>query len=98
MIDKEVAAATVEGHVRVTVRTELVRRRIAFPAGSLVVRMAQPNALLAAVALEPESASSFVTIGAIPVDKAGTVEGAPSEVPIYRVPAPVALALTGGEP
>lgn len=98
VIDKEVAAATVEGHVRVTVRTELVRRRVVFPAGSLVVRMGQPNALLAAVALEPESASSFVTIGTIPVDKAGTVEGAPSEVPIYRLPAPVALALTGGEP
>jgi hypothetical protein len=98
VIDKEVSAATVEGHVRVTVRTELVRRRIAFPAGSLVVRMAQPNALLAAVALEPESASSFVTIGAIPADKVGTVEGASSEVPIYRLPAPVALALTSGEP
>jgi hypothetical protein len=53
VIDKEVAAATVEGHVRVTVRTELVRRRMVFPAGSLVVRMGQPNALLAAVALEP---------------------------------------------
>ena len=96
--DKEVRAATVEGHVRVTVRTELVRRKMAFAAGSFVVRMAQPNALLAAVALEPESASSFVTIGAIPVDKAGTVEGASSEVPLYRLPAPVALALTGGEP
>ncbi len=31
--DKEVSAATVEGHVRVSVRTELVRRRMAFPAG-----------------------------------------------------------------
>jgi hypothetical protein len=96
--DKEVAATTIEGHVRVTVRTELVRRKIAFAAGSFVVRMAQPNALLAALALEPESASSFVTIGAIPVDKVGTVEGASSEVPIYRLPVPVALALTSGEP
>jgi len=98
VIDKEVAAVTVEGHVRVTVRTELVRRRVVFPAGSIVIRTAQPNALLASVALEPESASSFVTIGAIPVDKAGTVEGAPSEVPIYRLVTPVALALTGSEP
>jgi hypothetical protein len=96
--EKEVAATTVEGHVRVTVRTELVRRKLAFPAGSLVVRMAQPSALLAAVALEPESASSFVTIGAIPVDKAGTVEGASSEVPIYRLVSPVGLALTSVEP
>ncbi len=98
VIDKEVAATTVEGHVRVTVRTELFRRKMTFAAGSFVVRMTQPNALLAAVALEPESASSFVTIGVIPVDKAGTVEGASSEVPIYRLPVPVALALTGSEP
>jgi hypothetical protein len=35
--DKEVAAATVEGHVRVAVRTELVRRRVSFAAGSLIV-------------------------------------------------------------
>ena len=71
---------------------------LAIAAESFVIRMAQPNALLAAVALEPESASSFVTIGAIPVDKAGTVEGASSEVPIYRLAVPVTLALTGGEP
>jgi hypothetical protein len=97
VIDKDVAATTVEGHVRVTVRTDLVRRRVSFPAGSFVVRMAQPNALLAAVALEPESASSFVTIGAIPVDKSGTVEGASSEVPVYRVPAATPMALSGAE-
>jgi hypothetical protein len=60
--------------------------------------MAQPNALLAAVALEPESASSFVTIGVIPVDKVGTVEGAPSEVPIYRLASPAALPLAAAEP
>ncbi|HET7097232.1 MAG TPA: M14 family metallocarboxypeptidase [Casimicrobiaceae bacterium] len=96
--DKDVAATTVEGHVRVTVRTELVRRKLPFAAGSYVVRMGQPNALLAAVALEPESASSFVTIGIVPVDKVGTVEGAPSEVPIYRLASPVALALASGEP
>ena len=96
--DKDVAATTVEGHVRVTVRTELVRRKLPFAAGSFVVRMAQPNALLAAVALEPESASSFVTIGVIPIDKVGTVEGAPSEVPIYRLASPTALALAAGEP
>lgn len=97
VIDKDVAATTVEGHVRVTVRTDLVRQRVSFPAGSFVVRMAQPNALLAAVALEPESASSFVTIGAIPVDKSGTVEGASSEVPVYRVPAATPMAVSGAE-
>ncbi|HET7031912.1 MAG TPA: M14 family metallocarboxypeptidase [Casimicrobiaceae bacterium] len=96
--DKDVAATTVEGHVRVTVRTELVRKKLPFAAGSFVVRMAQPNALLAAVALEPESASSFVTIGIVPVDKVGVVEGAPSEVPIYRLASPTALALAAGEP
>ena len=97
VVDKEVAATTVEGHARVTVRTELVRKKMAFPAGSFVVRMAQPSALLAAVALEPESASSFVTIGVIPVDKVGTVEGGPSEVPVYRIASPLGLALAGGD-
>ena len=97
VVDKEVAATTVESHARVTVRTELVRKKMAFPAGSFVVRMAQPSALLAAVALEPESASSFVTIGVIPVDKVGTVEGGPSEVPVYRIASPLGLALAGGD-
>ena len=92
-----VAAATVEGHVRVTVRTELVRRRMAFPAGSFVVRMAQPNALLAAVALEPESASSFVTIGSDPGRQGGHGRGRVERgARLPAAPRRSRLALIGG--
>lgn len=91
--DKKVGATTVEGHIRVTVTTTTTRKRAVFPAGTYVVAMGQPNALLAAVALEPESASSFVSIGAIPIDKRGTIEGMGSEVPVYRLTAPTPLSL-----
>jgi len=97
IVDKKVAAATEEGHVHVAVTTETSRKNVRFPAGSYIVSMAQPNALLAAVALEPESASSFVAIGLIPVDKRGSVEGSPSEVPVYRLTAPARLPLAIAE-
>lgn len=55
--------------------------------------MAQPNANVIAAALEPESPSSLVSFGIIPVDKRGAPAtiAASSEVPIYRVLKPVAL-------
>jgi len=97
IVDKKVATTTEEGHVHVTVATETSSKNVRFPAGSYVVTMLQPNALLAAVALEPESASSFVAIGLIPVDKRGSVEGSPSEVPVYRLMAPARLPLAIAE-
>jgi hypothetical protein len=55
--------------------------------------MAQANANVIAVALEPESPSSFVSFGMIAVDKKGspaTIAG-PSEIPVYRVMRPVEI-------
>lgn len=81
--------AFVEGHIRSTVKTEVLTRRRTFPAGSYVFAMGQPNANVIAVALEPEAPSSFVSLGVIPTDKRGvatpTGGGAPSEVPVYRL-------------
>ena len=57
------------------------------------VKMVQPNANAIAVALEPESPSSFVTYGIVPVDKKGAPAtiASSSEAPIYRVTVPVEL-------
>ena len=62
-------------------------KKLRFPAGSYLFPMAQANASVIAVALEPESPSSFVSFGMIPVDKKGSppTGSASSEVPVYRV-------------
>lgn len=91
--DRKPSATYVEGRVVSRVTTEVVRKSVTFPAGSYVYAMAQPNAQVIAVALEPEAPSSFVSFGIIPVDKRGSppTTAAPSEVPVYRVLAPVTL-------
>ena len=91
--DKRVGDTFYEGRIRASVTTEVVRKPVTFPAGAYVFSMAQANANLIAVALEPESPSSFVSFGLIPVDKKGATVagGAASEVPVYRLLAPVAL-------
>lgn len=91
--DRRASGTYIEGRIISTVSTETAMKRIRFPAGSYVYRMAQPNANVIAVALEPESPSSFVSFGMIPVDKKGSppTGSAPSEVPVYRVLRPVAL-------
>ena len=81
-----------EGHYRTQVRTEINRRRITFASGTYVVFMAQPNANLAALALEPESPSSFVSFSILPVEKKGLSNGVGSEIPIYRLLTPANLA------
>jgi hypothetical protein len=91
--DRKSSATYVEGRATSRVTTEVVAKTITFPAGSYVYSMAQPNAQVVAVALEPEAPSSFVTFGIIPVDKRGSPPtiAAPSEVPVYRVVAPAVL-------
>jgi len=88
--DKRAGNTFYEGHIRNAVTTEVVAKPLTLAAGSYVYTMTQPNANIVAVALEPESPSSFVTFGIIPVDRKGAV-GAPSEVPVYRLMQPVAL-------
>jgi hypothetical protein len=98
--DKRVSEFNYEGHMRSAVTTEVVRKPVTFPPGSYVFTMAQAGANLIAVALEPESPSSFVTFGIIPVDKKGATAagGASSEIPVYRLLVPAALDTTPWEP
>ncbi len=91
--DRRASSTYIEGRITSRVSTEVVAKKIRFPAGSYVFPMAQPNANVIAVALEPESPSSFVSFGMIPVDKKGSppTAAASSEVPVYRVLRPVDL-------
>lgn len=91
--DRRPSSTYVEGRITSQVTTEVAPKRVRFPAGSYVYAMAQPNANVIAVALEPESPSSFVSFGMIPVDKKGSppTGSASSEVPVYRVLRPVEL-------
>lgn len=83
----------IEGRITSQVTTEVMSKKVRLPAGSYVYLMAQPNANVIAVALEPESPSSFVSFGMIPVDKKGSppTGSASSEVPVYRVLRPIDL-------
>jgi hypothetical protein len=92
--DRRQGSVFVEGHIRSTVTTEVRAKKRSFPRGTYVYSMAQPGANIIAAALEPESNSSFVSIGIVPTDKRGLAnpqEAAPSEVPIYRLVKPAAL-------
>lgn len=91
--DRRASATYVEGRVTSRVTTEVSAKTKTLPAGSYVYLMGQPNANVIAVALEPESPSSFVSFGYVAVDRKGspTTIAAPSEVPIYRLLKPVDL-------
>jgi len=91
--DRRASSTYIEGRITSRVTTEVVSKKVLFPAGSYVFPMAQANASVIAVALEPESPSSFVSFGMIPVDKKGSpvTASASSEIPVYRVLHPVNL-------
>jgi hypothetical protein len=94
VVERRAGQTFFEGHIRSAVKTEVTVKRKRFPAGSHVYLMAQPNANLIAVAMEPESPSSFVSWGLVPTDRRGLAnpqDGAPSEVPVYRLLAPAEL-------
>lgn len=57
------ASAPFEGRVMATYKTNAVRERRTFPAGSVVVPMAQPAARIALYLLEPDAPDSFVAWG-----------------------------------
>jgi hypothetical protein len=96
--ERRASATFVEGRITHEVTTEVGTRTLRFPAGSYVFPMAQVNANVVAVALEPESPSSFVSFGMIPVDRRGSPAtiAAPSEVPVYRLMRPAALDYARG--
>jgi hypothetical protein len=84
----------VEGHIRSAVTTEVRVNKRLFPAGTFVYSMAQQAANILVAALEPESPSSFVSLGMLPTDRRGLAnpqEAAPSEVPVFRLVKPVFL-------
>ncbi len=91
--DRRPSATYVERRITSRVTTEVIPKRVRFPAGSYLFPMVQANAGVIAVALEPESPSSFVSFGMIPVDKKGSPPSgsAGSEVPVYRVLRPVEI-------
>lgn len=98
--DRRASSTYIEGRITSRVTTEIMPKKIRFAAGSYVFPMAQPNAGVIAVALEPESPSSFVSFGMIPVDKKGSppTAAASSEVPVYRVLRPVDLDVRAVKP
>lgn len=61
--DVKWAARSFEGRVLVTFKTETVRERRTYPAGSVVVEMAQPAARAAMHALEPTAPDSLAAWG-----------------------------------
>ncbi len=61
--DVKWAAAPFEGHVMPAYKTTLVREQRAFPAGSVVIRMAQPASRVAVHLLEPDGPDSLVAWG-----------------------------------
>ncbi len=80
-----------QGHYTNTVKGMFVRETIAFPAGTLVIRTAQPLANLAAYLLEPQSNDGLLTWNffdryLVPQWGAGYYH-----YPVYKVNAPVEL-------
>lgn len=98
--DRSASPIYIEGRVMSRVTTEVSVKSVSFPAGSYVYFMAQPNAQVIALALEPEAPGSFVSFGLVPVDKAGSPGNvaAPSVVPVYRLLEPVRLDSAALEP
>lgn len=66
-----------EGIFRNSVKTKAGERTITFPVGTAIFTMAQKNANLMVMALEPESTDSYVTFNIIPVQKG-------DEIPVFR--------------
>jgi len=67
------------------IKVDVVRSRIAAPAGAIFVPTAQPAGTLAALALEPDSTGSLAGVGLIAVPEA-------ADIPVYRLSAVPKLA------
>jgi hypothetical protein len=94
---RRASSVFIEGHIRSAVTTEVRAVKRLFPAGTLVYAMAQPAANILVAGLEPESPSSFVSLGMIPTDRRGLAnpqQAAPSEVPVFRLMKPVRGLMT----
>jgi len=71
------------------IKVEVIRRRVAAPAGSVFVPAGQPAGKLAALALEPDSAGSLAGAGLVAV-------GDGHDIPLYRLA--IAPKLAPAEP
>ncbi len=93
--ERRASTSFVEGRITHQVSTSVSAKTVRLPAGSFVIPMAQANANVAVVAMEPESPSSFVAFGMIPTDRkdAPATIGAGSEIPLYRILRPASLPL-----
>lgn len=78
IISNKVSKKLYEGEFRNTLKSKLVKRTLTFPIGSAIVSMAQKNANLAMLALEPDSSDSFATFNIVPVVKN-------DQFPIFRM-------------
>jgi hypothetical protein len=75
------------------VKVEVARKSIRVPEGTAYVPAGQPAGLLAALALEPDSAGSLTGVGLV------SAQDGTDELPVYRVYAPPRLAHVGlGDP
>ncbi len=61
--DVQWATSSFEGHVMPSFKTDLINEKRTYPAGSIVVPMAQPAAQVALYLLEPSAPDSFVAWG-----------------------------------
>lgn len=75
--DKKVDINYYEGHLRNDVTVDVSKKNVAFPKGSYVFTMDQPNANLIAMCLEPDAEDSFVKFNIFPAE-------INDELPIYR--------------
>jgi hypothetical protein len=73
-----------------SVKVSLEARKVAPPAGSAFVPMAQPAAAIVAATLEPDSPGSHVGTGMTGLLPSG-------DAPIYRVPLGTRVAMAGGD-
>ncbi|BFN03710.1 M14 family metallopeptidase [Clostridium tetani] len=75
--DKKIDTNYYEGHLRNDVTVDVNKKNAAFPKGSYVFTMDQPNANLIAMCLEPDAEDSFVKFNIIPAE-------INNELPVYR--------------
>lgn len=78
IISNKVSQKIYEGEFRNTLKVKLVKRTLTFPKGTVLVSMAQKNANLLMLALEPDSKDSYATFNIIPVVKG-------DQYPIFRL-------------
>ncbi len=84
-----------QGHRLNQVKGEYKKETRKFPAGTLLIRTAQPSGILAAYLLEPESDDGLVVWNFFDRYLAGQWQRSLSELPVYRLLQPARLPAVG---